>query len=90
MSLHSLVDSYLPVHSHSLLRKQVRMTSKHNNHRPQTYPQHYVEDAQNNICHTTASAQLEISSSIFFSQMIAKVDKANTEQGPSFVFYFNS
>ena len=140
---------YLPVHPHSLIWKQARITSKYHNHRPQTHPQHYVEEAQNNTvnpeifarvlfsrtfayahkfrenkivakshnhsvvsyinigkscpsreflasricllalfakiefsrkfriyssCHTTAVAQLEISSYIFFSQIIAKVD----------------
>ena len=70
------VESYLPVHPHSFIRKQVRMTSKYHNHRPQTHPQHYVEEAKNNSCHTTARAQVELSRSIFFSQMIAKVDSA--------------
>ena len=50
---------FLPVHPHSLIRMQVRMTSKYHNHRTQTNP----PEAQNNSCHTTAMAQLEISSS---------------------------
>ena len=54
----------------------VRMTRKYHNHSPQTHQQHYVEEAQNYSCHTTAITQFEISIFIFFSQMIANADSA--------------